>query len=410
MIEGDEMAEYIDDIIFNPDPLFCLQKSEEKFTDWLYSNIVTANADDYMDKTYDYTDKVTHVYNQRDTGFCWAYSTAAMQSIYEGIETGTNIVLSPIYIAKKGKELDGTKTEGSTTKNSIEVITKFGSIKEEFYPEENYVTGSLNFPAVGYENKLRHYKSQKYARLNNLNDIVLALSQKKLPLIGIQCTREIYDTKNNKTKYLEFDKNGKIMIIGGHQMLVVGWFPNMEHNGHKGYIKCLNSWGTSCGENGFIYIPRDYIEFRTKDNYFCMMADAYSTVDLSNENIKEICVEMWVNKEEAFINDKEVFLDVSPVLVNDRCCVPLRFISEAFGAKVEWNDSAKKITIRDNKNTICLWVGKDYALINGVKTILDVKPFINNDRCIVPLRFIAEALNFVVLWHGSESKRITILR
>lgn len=405
------MAEFLNEIEFVSDPSFCLKKSEEKFTDWQYSEIMTASTDNYMDKTYDYTNRVSHIYNQHDTGFCWAYSTAAMQSIYEKMETGNEIVLSPLFIAKKGKELDkDMSTEGSTTKNSVEVITKFGSVKDEFYPDDSYVTDSLKFPEVGYEDKLRHYKSENYARCKGLNDIVLALSNSKLPLIGIQCTKNIYDTKDGKNKFLEFDANGKLMIIGGHQMVVVGWFPNMEHNGHKGYIKCLNSWGKTCGENGFIYIPRDYIEFKTKDNYFHMLVDAYSTIDLTNEGIKEICVEMQINCKDAFLNDRKVQLDAVPVIVNDRCCVPLRFVSEALGAKVEWNDSLRKITIKKDKTTIYLWVGKDYALVNGVKHNLDVKPYISNNRCIVPLRFIAEALDFVVLWHGSKTQRISILK
>ena len=397
--------------MFEQDPRMCLKKSEETFKDWHYKDIVTAPSDDYMTKTYDYTHIIPTILNQHDTGFCWAYSTALMQAAYEYKETNRKLVLSPLYIAKKGKETDkDMSTEGSTIKNAVDMIVKYGTVQEDLYPSSAYTTGSLTFPSVENEDSMRHYKSLNYARCDCLEDIVLALSKGKLPLLGIQCTKTIYDTKDNKTKYVEFDPNGKLILIGGHQMVVVGWFPEMEHNGHKGFLKCANSWGTTCGENGFIYIPRDYIEFETKDIGFSLFMDAFATVDLNNDNIKQICVEMQINNKEAFINDKKYILDSPPVIKKDRAFVPIRFIAEAFGAEVKWSETSKKVTIKKDNSTIYLYINKDYALVNGNKITLDVAPYIEKDRCMIPVRFVSEYLGFVVLWHGSETNKITILK
>ena len=399
------------EITFEQDPRLVLKKSEESFKDWQYSKIMKAVSEDYMSKTYDYTNDIPYIDNQYDTGFCWAFSTALMQSAYEYRETGENINLSPFYVAKIGKEFDkDMSTEGSTTKNSVDVITKVGAIKRQFYDGTDYLTGSLAFSDVLYEDQLRHYKSKNYARCSGLQDIVLALSQGKLPLIGIQCTKQIYDLDNGASKFLEFDPNGKIQIIGGHQMVVCGWFPDMEHNGHKGYIKCANSWGREYGENGFMYIPRDYIEFKTKDGFFSMLADCFATVDLDNDDIKEVCVEMQIGNKEATVNDKKITLDVSPSIYKNRTFVPIRFIGESLGADVNWSDKERKVTVTKNNITIYLYINKDYALINGKKVQVDAAPYIENSRCLVPIRFIAEALDFVVLWSGSETKRITILK
>ncbi len=47
----------------------------------------------------------------------------------------------------------------------------------------------------------------------------------------------------------------------------------------------------------------------------------------------------------ARLNDKVVTLDCAPLIKEGRTFVPLRFISEAFGAKVDWISSEKKILI-----------------------------------------------------------------
>ncbi len=399
------------DISFESDKNFPLKKSEYTIKDWHYRKIMQAPKEDYMNTVYDYTKDIPFIYNQQDTGFCWAYSTALMQSAYEAREIENPIRLSPLYIAKRGKELDGDmSTEGSTTKNSVEVITKFGTIKDEYYKEEIYHTGTLEFPNIGNEDKLRHYKSKNYARLNGLNDIVLALSQGKLPLIGIQCTKDIYKLKDGH-KFLEFDPEGKIMIIGGHQVLVVGWYPKMKYNGHTGFLKCANSWGEKCGDKGFFFIPRDYIEFRTKDGFFTMLADAFATVDLRNDNIKGDCIELFVGHNIAYHNDKPIVLDSEVEIKNDRTYVPMRAISEMLGASVKWYEFDKKIVVKMGTDEIKLFVAKNYAIVNGKKiNMSNDPPYIKNNRCMVPLRFIVEALHFVVLWHGGKNKKISILK
>lgn len=60
---------------------------------------------------------------------------------------------------------------------------------------------------------------------------------------------------------------------------------------------------------------------------------------------ESITLELWVDKQEAVVNGKPVKLDVPPTVVKGRTLVPLRFISEALGAKVEYESKARKITV-----------------------------------------------------------------
>jgi len=97
-----------------------------------------------------------------------------------------------------------------------------------------------------------------------------------------------------------------------------------------------------------------------------------------------------------FINGS---LYVSEIIIdNDRTLVPLRFISETLGAQVGWDDATRKVTITDGNNKIEMVIGNNKPTLNGKVIQIDVAPKIYNDYTYVPLRFIAESLNCKVDW------------
>ncbi len=113
-------------------------------------------------------------------------------------------------------------------------------------------------------------------------------------------------------------------------------------------------------------------------------------------------VELVINDKSYTINGEEKTSDVSPVVVNNRTMVPLRFISEALGADVDWNKSTKTVTIEQNGKKTNLVIGK---LSDG----MDVAPFLLKGRTMVPLRYVSEALDCNVEWYD-DSKTITIYK
>jgi len=76
----------------------------------------------------------------------------------------------------------------------------------------------------------------------------------------------------------------------------------------------------------------------------------------------------------AVINDKTVILELAPFIESGRTLVPLRFVAETFGADVGWEAKEQKITITLEDKNIILWVGKKEALVNNERYYLEVPP------------------------------------
>ena len=91
--------------------------------------------------------------------------------------------------------------------------------------------------------------------------------------------------------------------------------------------------------------------------------------------------------------------DAAPETKNNRTMVPLRVISENLGATVNWKDS--KVTITNNKMQITLQPNSNTVIKNGKKELLDVKPYLKNNRLFVPIRFIAETFGCQVNYQNS---------
>lgn len=101
--------------------------------------------------------------------------------------------------------------------------------------------------------------------------------------------------------------------------------------------------------------------------------------------------------------EEVVFSDQSPVLVDDRTLVPMRAIFEAMGAVVFWDKYDDSVVAVKDTDMVELTIGKTEAKKNAQGVTLDVPAQLINDRTMVPLRFVSEALGAQVDWIESTS-------
>lgn len=108
------------------------------------------------------------------------------------------------------------------------------------------------------------------------------------------------------------------------------------------------------------------------------------------------------------INGNNVTKSASPIVKNRRTLVPLRFIGEALGKEVLWNNDEKSVTVSDENASFKLYI--DSKIIDnsdGTLKFTDVAPCIVNRKTYLPLRAIAELMNIGV-GYDKASSTVTI--
>lgn len=87
-----------------------------------------------------------------------------------------------------------------------------------------------------------------------------------------------------------------------------------------------------------------------------------------------------------------------PFIQGHRLMVPLRALAETLQCEVNWLPAERAVTIQRNGQTTKLWIDQQHYLKRGVNAQLDVAPVIYGDTTMVPIRFIAEAIGHDIFW------------
>lgn len=95
------------------------------------------------------------------------------------------------------------------------------------------------------------------------------------------------------------------------------------------------------------------------------------------------------------------FDDQDPMIIDDRTMVPMRKIFETLGATIQWDEATSTVTAVKGDTTIVLKVGDSTAQKNGEQVQMEIPAQILNSRTMVPLRFVSEAMGATVNWDDS---------
>ena len=103
----------------------------------------------------------------------------------------------------------------------------------------------------------------------------------------------------------------------------------------------------------------------------------------------------------VIVNGNTMQFDQPPLEQAGRVFVPLRGIFEQLGASVVYQNGT--INATGNGRNISLQIGSTNATVNGQSQTLDSPPFVQGSRTLVPLRFVAQALGANVDWNNNTS-------
>lgn len=132
--------------------------------------------------------------------------------------------------------------------------------------------------------------------------------------------------------------------------------------------------------------------------------EALKEVSLRFDSIENVDV---IPVENVLFKKGNAKFDTPPVIKEGRTLIPVRAVSEALGAKVEYDDVEKIVTITKDGKVIVFSLAEGTVTVNEETVEIDVPAEIMNNRTMVPLRFIAEQLELTVEW-DQETQTINI--
>lgn len=103
------------------------------------------------------------------------------------------------------------------------------------------------------------------------------------------------------------------------------------------------------------------------------------------------------------VDNKAVQFDQNPVIIEGRTLVPVRAVFEQAGAVVDWNQDTQTATIARGDYTVTIKYGDNALYKNSERVELEVAATMLNNRILIPVRAIAEAMDFAVTWDGHHS-------
>lgn len=147
------------------------------------------------------------------------------------------------------------------------------------------------------------------------------------------------------------------------------------------------------------------LDYGKNPKIIAKLGNKTSTIALYDEFTR--LIKMKINDVNYSINGESKKMDAKPFIKNNRTLVPLRFVVEALGGEVNWDGENRLVSVNSNGKNIELKIDSSIIKIDGKDIKIDQAAIIKGDRTYVPIRFIAENLDMVVNYIN-ESREIEI--
>ena len=93
---------------------------------------------------------------------------------------------------------------------------------------------------------------------------------------------------------------------------------------------------------------------------------------------------------------------IFPFIYDGNTYVPLRFVSESFGADVKWDQTAKAVTIDEKSTQVIMPIDTPKIIVNGEDRTAQAAAQMYGGRVFVPLREMSEAIGYHVFYDGDS--------
>jgi antitoxin component YwqK of YwqJK toxin-antitoxin module len=105
---------------------------------------------------------------------------------------------------------------------------------------------------------------------------------------------------------------------------------------------------------------------------------------------------------QVLIDGHPLSFNLQPIIQDGTTLVPYRPIFEAFGLTVAWDANTRTVTGKDDSQQISIQIGSNKAMVNGREQSLPAAAQLISGSTFVPLRFISEATGRTINWNEAE--------
>ncbi|PIQ90071.1 MAG: hypothetical protein COV71_06450 [Candidatus Omnitrophica bacterium CG11_big_fil_rev_8_21_14_0_20_41_12] len=229
--------------------------------------------------SFDFTKSMSPVRNQGNEGTCVAFaSVVGIKEFQDKKEYHKLIRLSPRFLYNLCKKFDGIPFEdGTYPRIAMKVLLNYGTCHESLWP---YVSQKESLPLKGADKDALKFKIKAYARIKSQLEMRRSLIINGPFVAGVEVYKSWFTEKVKRSGVIPMPKHTED-LVGGHAICIVGY------DDKSGIFKFKNSWGANWGNDGYGYLPYEYIE------KYC--SDAWSATDLI-ENPKTLAKKLAQNK------------------------------------------------------------------------------------------------------------------
>lgn len=235
-------------------------------------------------------DGLPPVYDQGHLGSCTANALAGAFE-FEQIKQGLfDFVPSRLFIYYNERKIEGTveRDAGACLSDGIKVLTETGVCRECTWPYDIIKFDSLPSEEA-FEECGEHQISASKRIPINIDSFKTIINMNYPVAFGFTVFSYMEHQEMATAGVLKMPESGE-QPLGGHAVVCVGYSDIMKSSDEKqvGYLKVRNSWGSKWGQEGYFWMPYDYVRANLCSDAWVITKNEENMVKLNTKLNKEI--------------------------------------------------------------------------------------------------------------------------